>query len=91
MSVLLVHENVIFEDATVYLTGNAYFDCTFRRCTLIVREPAMVLTGCEFDSSCIWHIDMIIHDHEMWAAFLKTFSEFIAKTLPHAIDEKKHG
>jgi len=90
MSNLLVHEDVIYEHETIYLSGNAYFDCTFSFCTFIVREAQIVLTGCTFNS-CIWHLDMLVSDHNEWKNFINTFGPFIDQSLPRAPDEKRRG
>ena len=90
MAVSLVHEGIVFEDATVYVTGNAFFDCTFLRCTLVFRGFPIIASNCKF-SSCIWHIDWLIHDHQQWNEFEETLIPMIAKSLPHAPDEKRPG
>jgi hypothetical protein len=89
MAITLVHENVVFEDQVVYLAGNTFFDCTFRRCTLLIRETVgSAFVNCTFDG-CIWHLDILVCDHEYWKAFLEQVAPMITKSLPHAPDEKR--
>jgi hypothetical protein len=64
MSVLLKHENRVFEDQTVYATGNAYVGCVFRRCVLVaVSAGGMVFDECRFEA-CVWHLNVVVHDDE---------------------------
>jgi len=86
MAVFLVHENVVYEDQAVYLSGSSYFDCTFTRCTLIIKGPIGPLTGCTFDS-CVWHLDMMVHDHRTWDSFVETLVPYIGRSLPRAPGE----
>src|SRR5436309_1759709 len=58
---LLVRENTTFTDDTLYLSGHAYVNCKFLRCTLIIRPGLSHIAKCHFDS-CVWHIDAVIHD-----------------------------
>ena len=87
MATFLVHEKVVFEDQVIYLAGNSYFDCTFRRCTLVVREQIGPLTGCCIES-CIWHLDLLISDHEYWDSFLGRIAPAITQSLPRAPGKK---
>lgn len=83
MGVLLKHENTVFEDQTVYATGNAYVGCTFRRCVLVAVSTAdMVFDKCEFET-CIWHLNVVIHDHKSCAAIEKLLG-FIRQSVPTA-------
>ncbi len=44
------------------MSGHAYFDCAFKQCTLIVRSGAYAFgPGCHFES-CVWHVDIVLHD-----------------------------
>ena len=81
MAVVLVHEGKVFEDQTVYLSGNAYFDCSFSRCVLVFRGDAGPITGCSFQS-CVWHLDMVVSDHQAWEEFLTVLAPMISKSLP---------
>ena len=58
---LTKHEGLKIDDATVYASGNAYINCTFRRCTLVVTDLPFVMQGNHFDS-CNWHINCLV----MW-------------------------
>jgi hypothetical protein len=58
---LTKHEGQTFANQTVYITGNAYLNCTFTACTLVLREPVYHLENCVYDR-CNWHIDRML----MW-------------------------
>src|SRR5258707_1065324 len=79
MSLLLQHRNVVFEDDTVYLSGHAYFNCTFIRCTLILRDSESHMEECVFNS-CVWHIDWVLHDVEQFRMF-QAILQFIESSL----------
>ena len=89
--IALIHEGVSYEDCTVYLSGNAYYDCRFVRCTLVIREcgvPALV--GCYFEC-CNWHIDMLVSDHTMWESFTKLMVGMVQQSLPRAFAREGEG
>lgn len=80
----LVHEEKVFSDCTVYLTGNSYYDCKFYRCTFVVREggiPAMV--GCHIEC-CVWHLDLLVSDHRTWDSFVRIMVPLVQQSLPQA-------
>lgn len=81
MPTSLVHENVIFEDQTIHLTGNAYIDCTFRRCNFVVSGLPIVLRGC-VANACVWHIDLVFSDVKRWKAFVEQIAPMISDSLP---------
>ena len=83
MATLLLHDNVEFDDQVVYAAGNAYTNCEFRRCTIIVMGNPSHFEHCSF-TSCIWHINIVIHDSESLAAFLSLAQDTIGRSLPHA-------
>ena len=88
-TITLVHQNVVFEDQTVYLSGKTFLDCTFRRCTFVLRESLFgALSGCKFDG-CIWHLDFLVHDHHQWDGFIKSIVPLISQTLPRTTGEKQ--
>jgi hypothetical protein len=58
---VILHRGVTLRDATVYLSGHAYHNCRFERCTLVVRESNFSCTGCSFEA-CTFHLDMVLHD-----------------------------
>ena len=58
---LTKHENETFQNDTVYLSGQAFINCRFVACTLVLRETVCHLDGCGFDR-CNWHIDRVL----MW-------------------------
>ena len=84
----LFHENKVFEDQTVYLSGNSYFDCEFRRCVFIFRGDYGPLSNCKFDS-CIWHLDFLVHDHKIWSEFLGGLGKKIAEGLPRGLQGRE--
>lgn len=62
MNLLLRHDNVVFQDQTVYTTGNAYIGCIFRRCMMVaVGLGNAAFERCNFEA-CAWHINVIVHD-----------------------------
>jgi len=56
---LTKHEGVRFENTTIYVSGQAFVNCTFIGCTMILREAAYHLDQCTFER-CNWHIDRVI-------------------------------
>jgi hypothetical protein len=85
---MLVVENRTFENATVYLTGHAFLDCTFRHCTLVYRGEGCTFSNCTIDA-CIFHIDWLVTDHRIWAEFLTGFGRKIVDGLPRPLGDKK--
>lgn len=84
----LVHEGKTFADATVYLSGNSYYDCKFYRCTFVVREggiPAMV--GCHIEC-CVWHFDLLVSDHHAWESFVRIMVPLVQQSLPRAFTQQ---
>lgn len=84
----LIHEGKVFEDCTVYLTGNAFYDCKFYRCTFVIREggiPAMV--GCHIEC-CVWHIDLMFSDHRNWDSFVRIMVPLVEQSLPRALTDQ---
>ena len=80
MPLLLMHRDTVFEDDTVLLRGNAFVNCTFRRCTLVFRDGVSMLESCSFES-CIWHIDYVVSDREEAEALVRMLG-FIEQGLP---------
>lgn len=60
---LTKHEGVSFENQTVYISGQAFIGCTFRGCTLVLRETIYHLEKCTFER-CNWHVDWVL----LWGA-----------------------
>jgi len=60
---LTKHEGVTFQDQTVYISGQAFVRCTFRACTLVLRETVYYLGGCTCDR-CNGHVDRVL----MWGS-----------------------
>ncbi len=87
MPILLSHNEAIFEDQTVYLTGHAYIGCTFRRCTLVMRSAGdVILNSCHFEA-CVWHLDLLISDHHVWDEFGRTVAPLIHQALPRTASD----
>jgi hypothetical protein len=84
----LIHENKTFEDQTIYLSGNIYLDCTFKRCVLIIRDEFVPQMSNVKIEACIFHLDLLIHDHEQWTGFLNGLGKKIEQGLPRALGDK---
>lgn len=83
MSATLYHRDCQFEDQSIYVTGHTYAFCSFRRCTLILRElpTAAAFESCHFDS-CIWQLSLNVRDGQAWQQFLDQIAPVIMDTLP---------
>jgi len=81
MTTLLRHDQAVFDDQTVYATGNAYLGCEFRRCTIILKGVPFLFDTCIFDS-CVWDLSLVIHCREQAAALSSFFSTTIMQSLP---------
>lgn len=60
---LTKHEGVKFQNQTIYISGQAFMNCTFTDCTLVLRETIYYLKDCTFDR-CNWHVDCVL----MWGS-----------------------
>ena len=60
---LTKHEGETFINQTVYISGQAFINCTFMACTLILRETIYHLQNCTFER-CNWHVDWVL----MWGS-----------------------
>jgi len=78
---LLLHEGKVFEDQVVFLAGHSYKNCTFRRCTLSIKSHFFLVDGCTFEG-CVWDLDLVFSDPEVWAKFLRDMAPIITATLP---------
>jgi hypothetical protein len=58
---LTKHESQTFANQTIYISGQAFINCTFTGCTLVLRESIYHMEGCTFER-CNWHIDRVL----MW-------------------------
>lgn len=63
LMLLTKHENLTFQNQTIYISGQAFIRCTFIGCTLVLRETVYYLEGCTFDR-CNWHVDRVL----MWGS-----------------------
>ncbi|HVT88495.1 MAG TPA: hypothetical protein VHD56_06555 [Tepidisphaeraceae bacterium] len=60
---LTKHENESFVNQTVYISGQAFINCQFVACTLVLRETIYHLDRCSF-LRCNWHVDWVL----MWGS-----------------------
>ena len=60
---LTKHENESFVNQTVYISGQAFINCSFTACTLVLRETIYHLERCTFER-CNWHVDWVL----MWGS-----------------------
>jgi len=60
---LTKNENRTFQNQTIYISGQAFINCTFTDCTLVLRETIYHLDRCTFER-CNWHVDRVL----MWGA-----------------------
>src|SRR3954453_5748931 len=60
---LTKHEGETFQNQTVYISGQAFINCTFTACTLILRGTVYHLQNCTFER-CNWHVDWVL----MWGS-----------------------
>ena len=83
---LTKHENESFLNQTVYISGQAFINCTFTACTLVLRETVYHLERCAFER-CNWHVDSVL----MWGspeslreikALVNMIEQSQAQTLP---------
>lgn len=79
---LLMHKDVVYEDDDVLLTGHAFVNCTFRRCTLTLRDGASHMERCTFEA-CVWRLDMLVHDVSQMQ-HLRSLMAYIERSLPGA-------
>lgn len=56
---LTKYENESFRNQTVYLSGQAFINCTFVACTLVLRQSVYHMTDCSFER-CNWHVDWLL-------------------------------
>ena len=60
---LTKHEDATFQNQTIYISGQAFVNCRFVSCTLILRETVYHLESCSFER-CNWHVDRVL----MWGS-----------------------
>lgn len=80
----MLHQNVVFDNHPVYLSGASFKDCTFRNCTLIIKNLDTVggFENCEFDR-CVWYLEAMVSDRDAWERFQQQIAPSIQLTLPH--------
>ena len=76
---LTKHENETFRNQTVYISGQAFINCSFVACTLVLRETIYHLKECTFER-CNWHVDLIL----LWGSG-ESLQEI--KSLVHLIEQ----
>lgn len=83
------HKDATFEAKSIYLSGQSFENCTFRSCTLIIKDLNMVgsFENCRFEN-CNWYLNMTIHDPRVWDEFIKGFVPAISAYLPAKSDER---
>ena len=79
----MLHQNVVYDDHPVYLSGASFKDCTFRNCTLIVKNIDTIgsFENCQFER-CVWYLEAMISDRESWEQFELNIAPSIRLTLP---------
>jgi hypothetical protein len=72
-NILVLHQGpATFSDTVVYLSGHAYRNCAFIRCTIVLFDPNFHLEGCTF-GSCALHLNTVVHDRQS----LKRIMDFL--------------
>ena len=79
---LVHHTNAIFEDQAVYMSGNAYTDCEFHRCVLVLAGQPGVATRCRFDT-CSLHILCLVPDKANLDGLIETL-QLLRPGLPES-------
>lgn len=62
---LVKHENVKFEDATVYLSGHSYHRCEFNRCTLVLTDLNYHFADCKGEGNA-FRLELTISCRTQW-------------------------
>lgn len=75
-------EDVVFKNAVVHITGNAFFRCKFHECTFVFQGFPCHFDGCNFDGVHVWRIECTIHDSDQWDNFMSILANLITKSLP---------
>ena len=83
MATLVRHDNVSFRDQTIYTAGHAFVNCSFERCTMVLRESTGVLENCAF-SNCVWHLDVLVSERERFRQLVDHIGPLLLNSLPAA-------
>jgi len=85
VTTFLIHEGRTFEDQTIYITGNAYIGCTFKRCTLVYAGlPYRIVDSQAI--ACNLQLSWLVHDRKQWLDFLKNIGPIVANMLPRQLE-----
>lgn len=80
MPLFIEHRDLTFEDDLVYCSGHAYFNCTFRRCTLLFKGGPGALVRCHMEA-CAYHFDLMINDKD-GAKWLAQVASWLVSGMP---------
>jgi hypothetical protein len=56
---LTKHDGETFVNQTVYISGQAFINCTFTACTLVLKQTVYHLDRCTFER-CNWQVDWLL-------------------------------
>lgn len=90
---LLMHEDTVYEDDTIYARGHYYVNCRFERCTIVLRDGSGGFKGCLF-VACVWHLDYVLHDRQQFKALqplLALMSKSLLSAGPESVDSSEDG
>ena len=86
MPALLRHDNVSFADETLCVTGNAFIDCRFERCTLqFVGDVLSYFDRCTF-TNCVWHFNVVIGDSQQADALVELINRCVYRSVQSVSD-----
>ncbi len=74
-------EDLTFENRVMHLTGHAYVNCTFRKCTIVFRGFPTKCDHVHFED-CVWEINWLVHDRNQWEVFLEKLGPSLIGSVP---------
>jgi hypothetical protein len=77
------HADMEFRDAVVYSCGHVYERCDFVRCTIVFNGPPNQFLDCD-THSCVFKLDLTIHDPEQWKHIKETILGVIEISMTQA-------
>jgi len=90
----LIQQDKTFIDQVVYLSGQAFLDCHFVRCTFVLLDRICPqFSNCQMEA-CLWHLDILVSDYQFWERFLHGMAPLIHQSLPRPLGhdrEPKQG